>query len=541
MVEHFVDRASACCTEFRGTRIRKCPKLTYLTQWVLVGLFTIAPVLAAHAREPSKWVEYRSTHFVVYSDRDAQEARALIGDFERFRQAALHLTGLTSKTENPRSQIFLFARPQDYRTIAPASDVAGFYRNTGMGPRMVVGAEAQLADASLILFHEYVHHLVRERSDWRYPIWYDEGFAELLASARIERGKVELGHMHPWRQSLLRGSNRLSLKDLLEPNFKHSDDPAYWEKYYASAWLWLHYLQLGHLSGEPDYRAGTQDFLLALNAGEPVEEAFKEAYGVTIAALDRRLTRYQRQPRWRGYSLAVPGYRGTIAQRRLDKNEVAYRLGDLAFQVGRPEAAVQFLTAVDASKASVARALSLRAVIENHKQRADLARHFLGVALLKQPEDPYVLTNAARVHWQNRARGGSGEEGQSDPAKEALQYAQRVVQKEPHNLDALRILWRAQRALGQHQQSYNTMLQAHQHRPGDVRLNLDIGIVLANSEHPERATPFLQRVLLWDHSPARKRQAQQLLAHAGLEKTSHPPHHPLASDHLLQIRPLARQ
>lgn len=514
--------------------------LTYVSRWVVVSLcwywLVGGPVVEARERP---WMEYRSTHFVVYSDRDPQEARALVADFERFRRAALYLTGLKPRADITPSQIYLFSRPQDYSAIAPAADVAGFYRDTGLGPRMVVGAEAQLADASLVLFHEYVHHLVRERSDWRYPIWYDEGFAELLGSARLTRERVELGHMHPWREPLLRGSSRLSLHDLLEPSFEQSEEPRYWERYYTSAWLWLHYLQLGHLAGEPDYRAATQEFLLALDAGKPVAEAFKKAYGASISVLDQRLTRYQRRPRWRGYGLEMPAYQGAISQRVLHKNEVAYLLGDLAFQVGRPEAAVPFLTAVDASKASVARPLSLRAVIENHHQRPALARHFLGLALSKQPDDPYVLTNAARLHWQNRSsvtQVGGTEDERGDSALEALQYARRAVQQQPHNLDAMRILWRAQRALGQHEEAEATMLYAHQHRPGDVRLNMDIGTFLANSDQPQRAGPFLQRVLLWDHSVARKHRAQQLLTHVGVESTRDIALHPLASGHLLQIR-----
>lgn len=528
------------CNEYQESLYGAVKVLIYLSRWLVVFLcwYHLAGVPVVEARD-RPWMEYRSSHFVVYSDRDPQEARALVADFERFRRAALYLTGLKPSAETTPSQIYLFARPQDYSAIAPAADVAGFYRDTGLGPRMVVGAEAQLADASLVLFHEYVHHLVRERSDWRYPIWYDEGFAELLGSARLTRDRVELGHMHPWREPLLRGSARLSLQDLLEPSFEQTEEPRYWERYYTSAWLWLHYLQLGHLAGESDYRAATQEFLLALDAGQPVAEAFKEAYGASIATFDQRLTRYQRRPRWRGYGLAMPAYQGRISQRALHKNEVAYLLGDLAFQVGRPEAAVPFLTAVDASEASVARPLSLRAVIENHQQRPALARHFLSLALSKQPEDPYVLTNAARVHWQNRA-GAVTEapkpDERADPAHEALQFAQRAVQQQPNNLDALRILWRAQRALGQLEAAEASMLAAHRQRPGDVRLNMDIGTFLANSDRPERAAPFLQKVLLWDHSAARKHRAKQLLSHLGEDASPDLALHPLASGHLLQIR-----
>ena len=72
---------------------------------LLIAGTALSPHLLAKS---SDWQEFTSQHFTVYSDRKTSEARALLEDFERFRTAALTITGLPSVDESQRPQIFLF-------------------------------------------------------------------------------------------------------------------------------------------------------------------------------------------------------------------------------------------------------------------------------------------------------------------------------------------------------------------------------------------------------------------------------------------------
>lgn len=460
----------------------------------------------------SSWMEYTSENFLVYSDRKPREAQRLIEGFEQFRSAALALTGLTDRSESRPVQIFIFEDQRDYRSIQPDKSIAGFFLDGWPGPRMTVGAHAKLEDASLVLFHEYVHYLIREHGQSRYPLWYEEGFADLLASAKLEHNKVVIGSVHPWRQPWVDDDSLLSIKELLQPAMD-SGDKEYWAQYYATAWLFSHYLQLGPLVDEPAYSDITRAYIAAEPEAQSRESLFKQHYGISTDAMDRALRSYRDKPLLAGYQIDVPAYRGSIRKRHLGLNETAYLLGDLAYRSGQHDGALEFLSRVEAAKPSVARALALRAVIESYSERHDLALHFLALALKHDHDDPEVLTNAAHVHWARAPRTK-----QTDPTvgvKRALhkvvEFAEEALLRDSGNTEAMRFLARAQRLLGRESQAIRTWQRAYRIRPSDIDLNFEIGAMLALSSEPQRARPFLSRVLLWHHSVQRRQQARDVL------------------------------
>jgi hypothetical protein len=191
------------------------------------------------------WAEYRSDNFAIYTDLRPRAAESALKDLERFRIATLAVTGLPPRDENVRMQIVLFARSRDFNRFRPNRNVAAFYADTWAGPRMVIGAHRGVATTTAYLYHEYVHYLLREHSDVRYPMWYDEGFAEVLASAEVRRDGVRIGSMNEDQHHLswLRAFGPLPVAELLSPRkLRRRDDLS---QFYASAWLFTHYLQLG--------------------------------------------------------------------------------------------------------------------------------------------------------------------------------------------------------------------------------------------------------------------------------------------------------
>ena len=486
----------------------------------------------------SAWHEFSSRHFIVYSDRKAPEAKALLADFERFREAALVLTGLPSIEEAERTQIFLFNHQRDYRELQNDPSIAGYFRDTWQGPRMVVGAEAKLADAGLVLFHEYVHLLMRAHSQLRYPLWYEEGFADLLAGSAIHSRHVELGLVHPWRRHDVEKDGLFPIRSLLRPD--ETGDNRYWSRYYASAWLLMHFLQLGPLSGEPDYRAGMASYLLAVHQGADLEQAFQQHFGVTPALLDAQLKAYRDKKIWSGYRLEIKPYGGPLRERRLSANEAAYLLGDLAYRSGQQAAALELLKRVDAKEATVARPFSLRAVIEQHMGRGDLAHHILGFALQQDDEDFYVLANAAHVYWDKLRLEPDGSPQRAALLDKVADFAARALAADAGNLDAGYFLARVAREQGRAGQEEAILNDLYRMHPTDVRLNLELGSLLSRSKQPARAVPYLERVIAWDHASARRLQAQQLLRTLGqTDKTEAVHTGELDEEHLtpLQIKP----
>jgi tetratricopeptide (TPR) repeat protein len=466
------------------------------------------------AAKKTAWVEYTSDNFVVYSDRKPAEAKALLMDFERFRNVVLMVTALPpSSTESAHTQIFLFDRKRDYREFQPDLDVAGYFRDTWQGPRMVVGAEAKLADASLVLFHEYVHHVMRAHSQLRYPLWYEEGFADLLAASHLDANQVLIGLVHPWRRDDLDRQGLMPVLNLFSPT--DTDDSRYWSRYYASAWLFMHFLQLGHLTSAPDHRAGMTSLLLAANPDTDRKRFFQKHFGITPEQMDAQLKAYAGRRTWSGYRTEIKPYRGALAQRRLPANEVAYLLGDLAYRSGQQETALEWLKRVDAKQSSVARAFSLRAVIEQHQGRRDLASHIMGFALQDGGDDAYVLTNAAHLYWDKAREIPKGAAGAEELWQHAVQYGEKALQSDRGALEAGYFLALAYTARGKVDKAVTLLKDLYRKYPTDVRLNLELGRVLASTSQPARAIPYLQRVVAWDHGQIRRQQAKKLLERLG--------------------------
>lgn len=489
------------------------------TEWVFApphvlqaGLLLLALLfLPAFAMaKKAKWVEYTSDNFVVYSDRKPAEARALLVDFERFRNVVLLLTALPpSATASTRTQIFLFNRKRDYREFQSDPKVAGYFRDTWQGPRMVVGAEAKLADASLVLFHEYVHHVMRAHSPLRYPLWYEEGFADLLAASQLDTSQVLIGLVHPWRREDIDRLGLMPVLDLFSP--PDTDDPRYWSRYYASAWLFMHFLQLGHLTSGPDHRAGMASLLLSANQDADPKGSFQKHFGITPEQMDAQLKAYAGRRTLSGYRTEIKPYKGTLTQRRLSTNEVAYLLADLAYRSGQQETALEWLKRVDAKQSSVARAFSLRAVIEQHQGRGDLASHVMGFALRDGGDDAYVLTNAAHLYWDKaRAAGGAKESWQR-----TLEYGEKALAIDGGALEAGYFLALAYKAQGKVEEAVVLLSDLYRQYPTDVRLNMELGRLLASTDKSSRAIPYLQRVIAWDHGQTRRQQAKRILESLG--------------------------
>lgn len=469
-------------------------------------LLLCLPFAVAEAK-PSAWAEYRSAHFTLYSDRKRHEALSLLQQFERFRYAALVVTGLDPAQADEPVNVFLLRRKQDYLAVQPDERVAGFYRDGWSGPEMVVGAEARLGDVSLILFHEYVHYLIRAHSQVRYPLWYDEGFADLLAASRVADDHVLIGLAHPWRKRVLDEQGTLPLESVLHAGIAGGDDGAF----YASAWLLMHYLQLGHLVGEPNFGEAIAGYLHALQGGAQSMAAFDEHFGLSAKAVQEKLSSYSQRRQWRGYKLSVPDIGLSIKQRDLDANEVAYLLGGLAYRAGQQSSALEFLKRIDASDSSVAPAFSLRAVIEGHMGRAELAQHILGFALQKNSKHSEVLTNAAHLHWDLAKAPNSNKAKYEQHLRHAHDYARKALRADSSNLEAVRVLAQVHRARGNIGAGIKLLQQQYAAKPNDVRLNLELGSFYIHAGQLQRAAPHLENVIQWDHSSSRRKKAQAML------------------------------
>ncbi|MBB5211743.1 hypothetical protein [Microbulbifer hydrolyticus] len=469
------------------------------------------------------WYEYSSDNFTVYSDVREKSALALLRDMERFRAAALLFTGLPDTPESRRLKVFHFNSSSEFQDFTQEWRVAGFYKETWEGPLIFSqkGSSWRIPGNG-VMFHEYIHHLMRSRSSVIYPMWYSEGFAELLASATLNDERISLGLVPEWRRPVFNGSafkGPLKVDELLEPEYDN-DSGNYWNSFYATAWLFTHYLQLGALSDKPSYHKQTQNYLIALHQGGDPKAVFEEHFGISIEEMEAELKKYRRG-RIRGTSFLSPPYEKPIRQRELPAHERFYLLAEKAFEVGNESLSLEYLDEALELKPDWRPALIFVAVLQNHRQtpeslnKAQTIVSNLGIDPVagQHPINDY-RTGLHLAHYHMDVFDELGKEGRHDGdlRDRAAHLAQAAISINPESIDAHRLLWRAQKDPHKPVTALKTMMSAFQLNPDSLYINKEIGFYLAEANRLDLAAPFLKRVLAWSHPGRDRARAKSLLA-----------------------------
>lgn len=475
----------------------------------------LALLLAAVAGSPQAaaggWYEYKSDHFTVYSDVPEERVEAMMRDLERFRRAALSFTGLEDRPENRKLRVYHFDNAREFRRFADRDNIAGFYSETWDGPIIFSRQGAAGISDSGLMFHEYVHHLMRERSGIAYPKWYSEGFAELLASAEMREDTVVIGGVPSWRLGawVEAESRPLGLRELLKPDYGRNSK-RYWNNYYATAWLFTHYVQLGMHAGNPDYKAASNRYLNAVADGADPEAVFEEHFGRPMEEMRREMRRYMRDDIY-GFHFDVPRYEYAIPRRPLGDNERLYLLAQKAQDLGREALALEYLQESERHAPGWQENRAAIAVLKS--QRKDFE---YGDKLLEDVEgwgriSHLTATKLSRLYLDRlRAQLASGEWDQR-AYRGVVKYAKLAVEQDPRHLPGYRYLWMAYQHRGKEQEAVRTMMTAYGVEPNHVALNGAIGFYLAKIGRRERARDFLQRLLAWSHSADVRARVEALL------------------------------
>lgn len=190
---------------------------------LLTGLALWAALVStAFAREGETWVEVKSDHFLLRSDAGEDKAVALVRDLERFRAAVSFVAGIdfTAVPDRPLT-IFAYRRSADYVRRLQAQGSAGFYHTDPDGDVAALtiedGDKSWQLTGRQVIFHEYTHHLLHHFSPYIYPTWYDEGFAEYLATMEFDGDRAKIGAPPIYRfLALKRAGHWLPLRELVE-------------------------------------------------------------------------------------------------------------------------------------------------------------------------------------------------------------------------------------------------------------------------------------------------------------------------------------
>jgi len=245
---------------------------------IVLLLFTAA----AHAKlDGNGWRQYTSENFTLLSDIDPTLARTRLMDLELFHAVVLRITNAKSPANKLPTKIIVFDSTADFRKVVNRANVGGIFMPTLRGNRMVMPKKVARLPGNQVLYHEYVHFLLRDGT-YTYPKWYDEGLADMLGQTYVENGRVIIGASSRARvERLNAGDVYVSLEKIVTRDDIWKWNPYLNSYFYSMSWAAVNYIYTGRLHGKTDYGAQVPAYLKRVNAGAPRVGAFTQEFGVT--------------------------------------------------------------------------------------------------------------------------------------------------------------------------------------------------------------------------------------------------------------------
>lgn len=235
------------------------------------------------------WLKAETPGFTVYSQGNEAALRQKAEELQAYDALLRMVTGVKAQPSPTRLSVYIVSSGADLVPLGlGGTGIAGVYfAHPNMLAAFVARYESASFDkANTTLFHEYAHHFMFQYGATAYPIWYTEGFAEFVSTARIGDGSAEIGRVEPGRSYDLIGAwIPLDLMLAQKPNLKNWG----YAKFYAQAWFTVHYI-----NSDPARAAGMRRYLALLADGKDPIVSFEPAFGVTRAQFYDGLKNYQR-------------------------------------------------------------------------------------------------------------------------------------------------------------------------------------------------------------------------------------------------------
>lgn len=488
---------------------------------VLLGLLTCALLLGplaafgADRLVRQDWWLLESDHFRVITNTRGDTPESIIRDLELFRAVVLKMTGVANVEEKLPTTAVVFRSMSEFKRLSGSRNIAGYMRPTLRGNWMVSGGDSLNMDQRQVMFHEYVHHLLRSASSVNYASWYDEGLADMLSSIYEEDGKVVVGAEAPARmQTLKNNAYQVSLEKIV-----NTDDLSDWHKYhvsyfYAMSWALVNYLNMGHMLGTPSRVPELNNYLALVQQDVPRPEAFKKAFGMTPSEMENKVNDYL-GTRMRPV-LMLPRDRFPVVEnletRRLTAAEISYELATLAIygNLKLSRALVQEQLELHPDNAEIKGVLAVTYQRQgNYPEAEKLARE----AVATNPDSTVLAIDLADIlmAW-NRHDCAEVEPVCTQRKLQAEALYRGVLELEPDNPEAnvklAYLLLAENRELDAAAESVEVGLT---YQPWSASLNLLAGKVYLRLDDRDRARGYLSRALYWGNSESLRADAAAAL------------------------------
>jgi len=377
------------------------------------------------------------------------DTKALARELERFHALIYRVTNAKNFDSPIPTKIFAFRRSSQLHKFVDKWMAGVFWPGVRQNQILLSDYSRRLG-ASEIILHEYVHFVVRNGRDAVYPIWYDEGFAEFLSTARLSSGdRMAIGDIPKARIPSFQYGKWLPMEQIITAK-RYSDIPkSSLHMLYAESWALVHYLTLGRPEGA-DMPTELGRYLLRIENGLPEAVAFEHAFGLTINEANEQIRHAIRFGSWAVVGLPVSDLefdRSEPIVRRPARDAIAVDLGRLALRARKFGDAESYFIAAIAQNPNNSRAHAGLGDALKFQGHWDTAEPHFQRAIDIDPGDVLNLLDQAE-YLHDLAESGSRPLERRDLLLEARTIYRRSLAIEPESPEALSQLGRTYLNIG---------------------------------------------------------------------------------------------
>jgi tetratricopeptide (TPR) repeat protein len=472
---------------------------------LLILLITYSFFITSANAEFNTWTEYKSSNFRLYSDLDKAEVESALLEFEVFRATLIELLQLDKNKVLVPVDIYAFKSQKDYAKIQSNRNVAGYFQDTFRGPVMVLGP-GKLRQINLsILYHEYLHYLVRANSSVRYPLWFNEGNAELYSSLEFDEDFVVVGNVAKRRAGKLANTDLIGIEKLLTQTNISFTSNIKTEQFYSTSWLLVHFLQFSSINGFDDYRASLAKYLNLYNKGIGPLTAFEQAFSVSLDTLQGQLEVYNRKRILNAQRIPKPQVTLNYQSKTLNQGQLYANMSHLAFSLSKRKTSEAFRQ--QAITLNSLQALSVESFLLVRKGETAKAIALLDKLGVTKNLDAEAYLNIGQAYKELITRMPEREDEMRRLAVYYLQQAKKLGQFSQTLVFLADLYWQA----GDKQKAAEEIMGAVAIMPSNIRLNLIAGEYMVKLKNKKYAHFFLGNVNNWSKNPKQIKQAQTLL------------------------------
>lgn len=255
-----------------------------------------APVTASSG----PWGYASANRVEVYAAGGPEDAGRALTMALRLRALFEQLLRLPAAA-GPPTRVLVFDGRKAFAPYVANPSVTSFFQS-GLDHDVIT--LPQLGDGAFTAMAHELIHVANRRAGRRYPLWLDDGLAELFSTVTLHGGQVRIGAPPAGRtQSLGFGVRLMPLEQLFAVTRRSTDytDPARARLFYAQSWALTHMLFV-----DERYRDKRADLLAALGDNGPSALALTRLYGRNVDAISDDLTKYALRGAWRTFQADAP-------------------------------------------------------------------------------------------------------------------------------------------------------------------------------------------------------------------------------------------